>query len=331
MMVDKKELVERLSRLVDSENDVLILGHPHADPDAVSSVMALGKMLDSYGADVSTGIPKNLNDLSNSILDSLDEDIDIDPSLDADVVIVLDTSDLDLLEGYGERLRSEGCEMIFIDHHRPDADTVEEVDMYYCEEGATSNAEMVLGIGDDLGYEFDSRTSLLLLTGVMSDTAHLRFAEEDTFRAVVRLLENGADYGRALDILETPVDPSKTVAMLKAVERATVHKAHGRWIVFSELGAYESDAASMFVKIGSDVSAVFGEKDDGSVRMSVRADDDVCSETGLHLGELMSDLADEFGGTGGGHEGAAGLTVDGGLEDVKEATLGELEKRLSSV
>lgn len=331
MIVDKKRLVERLSRLVDSEKEVLILGHPHADPDAVSSVMALGNMLGSFDVDVSTGIPKNLNDLSNSVLDSLDEGIDIDPSLEADVVIVLDTSDLDLLEEYGEKLRSEDCEMIFIDHHRPDKDTIEEVDMYYCDEGATSNAEMLIGIGDDLGYEFGSRTSLLLLTGVISDTAHLRFAEEDTFRAVVHLLENGADYGRALDILETPVDPSKTVAMLKAVDRATVHKVHGMWIVLSELGAYESDAASMFVGIGSDVSAVLGEMDDGSIRMSARSDDDVSSETGLHLGDLMSDLADEFGGTGGGHEGAAGLTVEGCLEDVKEATLGELENRMSSV
>ncbi len=168
MMVDKKELVERLSRLVDSENDVLILGHPHADPDAVSSVMALGKMLDSYGADVSTGIPKNLNDLSNSILDSLDEDIDIDPSLDADVVIVLDTSDLDLLEEYGERLRSEGCEMIFIDHHRADEETLDRIDKYYGEEKISSTAELVLEIGEELNYEFKPKTLLAFLPMILN-------------------------------------------------------------------------------------------------------------------------------------------------------------------
>jgi len=331
MIVDKEELVERLSELGDSGEEVLILGHPHADPDALSSVKALGNVLDFLGADVSLGIPNNLNELSNSVLESLDEEITIDPSLEGSVVIVLDTSDLDLLEEYGDSLRSGDLEMIFIDHHRPDVDTIEEVDMHYCEEGATSNAEMVIGIGDDLGYEFDSKTSLLLLTGIISDTAHLRFADKETFRAVTRLLENGADYSQALDILETPVDPSKKAAMLKAVERATVHKAHGRWIVFSELGAYESDAASMFVRMGADVSAVAGEKDDGSVRMSTRADDDVCSDTGLHLGELMSYLADGFGGTGGGHEGAAGMTVEGDFVDVKEKTIKELGKRLKSV
>lgn len=327
MMIERKSLTEHFSKLGEGEKKVLILGHPHADPDAVSSVMALGEMLEFLGAKVITGVPKNLSKLSNSVLDSLDENLTIDPSVDADTVIVLDTSSLDQMKDYEDKIESLNPEIIFIDHHRPDEETLNKIDKYYGDEKTSSTAELILKLGEELNFEFNSKIALLLLTGIISDTGHLKFANENTFKAIASLLEKGANYKEALEILKTPQDPSKKVAMLKAAQRSELQKAHNRWIVFSEIGAYESDAASLFIKIGADVAVVASENGK-KIRMSARSKSGLASETNLHLGELMSKIADQFDGTGGGHAGAAAVTVTEKLEKVKKTTMKEIKKML---
>ncbi len=92
------DLANYFSELGEEEVSVLILGHPHADPDAVGSVIVLGRILDSIGVEVRTGVPSNVSRLTKSVLDSLDEEIEVDPEPEADVVVVLDTSSLGQLK-----------------------------------------------------------------------------------------------------------------------------------------------------------------------------------------------------------------------------------------
>lgn len=322
-----QELAEYFREVGGKGKRVLILGHPHPDPDAVGSMIALGDILDSLGAEVVLGVPSNFSRLSRSVLDLVDQEIETDPVLEADLVVVLDTSGWGHLKEYGERVKNEEFEdVVFIDHHRPDEETRKSVDKYLVEEDVTSTTELVVRLAEELDFELDSDLATLMLTGIISDTGHFKFANSDTFEAVTSLLRQGASYRRALDSLEIEEDPSKRVAMLKAARRMDIHKAYGRWIAFSDVGAYESDAASLFLKAGADVSLVASVDDE--VRMSGRARSGLASETNLHLGELMSDLADRFGGTGGGHAGAAAMTVRGDLEEVKEVALEKLKKML---
>ncbi len=324
-----KELAEHLSDIAKSGKSVLIIGHPHSDPDAVSSSIGLGRILESKGSEVEVGVPSNLSKLSKAVLEDVGEEVTVDPDLGADVVIVLDTSSIDQLKEYEKKIRDNHPETIFIDHHRPDKETLDFVDGFYIDENASSTVELILDIAEELGYSFDSQTALLMLTGIISDTGHFKFANEETFKAVSKLLQEGADYREALEALETPEDESKKVAMLKAAQRLELYKSHGRWIAFSEVGAYESDAASLFIKIGADVSLVASSNDE--IRISARSKSGVASETHLHLGELMSDLADYFGGTGGGHAGAAGMSAETELSEVKEKALKEVRKMLSPI
>lgn len=324
-----KELAQYISELGKKEKKVLVLGHPHADPDAVGSSIGLGEILDFYGAGVEVGIPLNVGKLSKNVLETVGFSIKVDPPVDADTVIVLDTSGIDQLKEYRKKIIESEPEIVFIDHHRPDEETQEIIDIFYSDEESSSTAELILDLAQQLDYSFDSKTALLMLTGVISDTGHFKFANEGTFRSVSKLLEQGADYRKALEALKTPEDKSKRVAMLKAAQRAEIHKSHGRWIAFSRVGAYESDAASLFVRIGADVSLVASSNDE--VRVSTRSRSGVASETHLHLGELMSDLSDYFGGSGGGHAGAAAMTVEANLDEVKEKAINEVKKMLRPV
>lgn len=312
-----KELANYFKKLGDEKRKIFISGHPHADPDAVGSVIALKEILKSLGAEVTAGIPSDISKLSKSVLKSVDESIEVDAPIEAEIVIVLDTSSLEQLKNYKEKIEELNPEIIFIDHHRPDEKTKKKIDKYYSKENASSTSELILDLAQKLDYKFESKIATLMLTGIISDTGHFKFANEETFRALNILFEHGADYREALEALKTPEDPSKRIAMLKACQRSEIHKAHGRQIVLSEIGAYESDAASLFVKIGADVSLVASENEE-KIRISSRSRSGVASETQLHLGELMSNLADHFGGVGGGHAGAAAATLETSLEEAKE-------------
>lgn len=324
-----KELAEHLYTLGEEGQSVLISAHPHADPDAVGSVLALANLLEYFGADVRTGIPDNISKVARNVLDYFDRKINVDPDIETDCVIILDTSSLGQLEGLGDKVRESGKEVVFIDHHRPEEKTRDSADVFYAEESATSAAELVLKLAEMVGYRFDSEISQLLLVGIISDTGHFKFANGDTFGAVSKLIDWGASYRESLQALETPEDPSKRIAMLKAAKRTEIYKRHGRWIAFSRIGAYESDAASMLLSIGAEISMVANEEE-GKIRASARSRSGLASETGLHLGKLLSDLAEEYGGTGGGHAGAAGMKAEGNWDEMKEDVLVGMEKMLKA-
>ena len=325
-----RELARRFQELGNEGKSVLIIGHPHADPDAIGSIIGLKEMLVSLGAKVTIGIPSNLSELAKNVLKLIETDIETDPPINSDVAVVVDTSSLDQLEGYEDKLVELGLEnLVFIDHHRPDEKTSQEIRSYYVDESASSSVELILRLARELDFKFSPNVATFMLTGIISDSGHFKFANKETFESVAFLLEMGADYKGALDALDIEKSRSKRIAVLKSTQRAELYKAHNRWIVFSEVGAYESDAASFFVSAGADVSLVASvDEDEGKVRISSRSRSGVSSETHLHLGELMSELGEKFDGTGGGHAGAAGLTVFGSFENVKKEALRKVKEML---
>ena len=327
-----KELARKFQKYGNEKASVLVLGHPHSDPDSVGAMFGLKELFESLGMDVTIGVPSNLSELANSVLKLVDDEVEIDPPVDSDVVVVVDTSSLGQLEGYEDNLSDLGFEnLIFIDHHRPDEEMGEKIGEYYVDEDVTSSVELVLRLSQELDFDFTPETATLMLTGIISDSGHFKFANKGTFEAVVLLLGAGADYEGAMDALDIEKSRSKRIAVLKSTQRAELYKAHERWIVFSEVGAYESDAASFFVRAGADVSLVASvDESESKIRISSRSRTGVPSETHLHLGELMSDLGDQFDGTGGGHAGAAGLTVYGSLDDVKEEAIRKVKDMLRS-
>jgi nanoRNase/pAp phosphatase (c-di-AMP/oligoRNAs hydrolase) len=130
-----------------------------------------------------------------------------------------------------------------------------------------------------------------------------------------------------MELMKPPEDPSKRIAMLKAAGRSELRRVHSRLVIFSELGSFEGDAASMFIRIGADVAFV-GSEEKGKVRLSGRARTELVESAGLHLGGLMEELARSFGGSGGGHPGAASMNVEGKLEDVKKHLFKLLQQKL---
>jgi len=322
-----KELANFLAGAAERGQQILVLCHHNADPDAVASAIVLTEVLNRLGARAKAGVSESLGLISQNLLRAFGREIAINPPLEAGLVVLVDTSSLEHLGKLGEQLEQKAPKLVVIDHHRPVEAMKQRASFYFVQEEFASESELILQLVRELGAELTPEGASLLLAGIISDTAHFRFAKDQTFEAVNSLIKAGVNYRRVLEALRLPEDPSKRVAMLKAAQRVELRRIHGRLVVLSELGSFEGDAASMLVRIGADV-AIVGSEEKGRIRLSGRARQEILKTLGLHLGELMEELGKQFGGSGGGHAGAASMNGEGELEEAKKYLFKALQQKL---
>lgn len=322
-----KELANFLAEAARRGQRILVLCHHNADPDAATSAIVLAEALKHLGAQAQAGASEDISLIAQNVLKTFGRELMINPPLDVDLVVLVDTSSLEHLGELGKRLRKKMPKLVVIDHHRPVEAMKQLTALYFVREEFTSEAEIILRLLKELGVELTSEQASLLLAGIISDTGHFRFAKDETFEAVHQLLEAGGDYARVNESLNLSEDYSKRVAMLKAAARAELRLIHKRLVIFSELGSFEGDAAGMLVRIGADVAFV-GSEEKGEVRVSGRARQKTLKLTGLHLGELMEEMGKQFEGSGGGHAGAASMRGKAKLEEAKKHLFGILWQKL---
>jgi len=325
-----REAAEFLSGACREGKHILILCHYNADPDAVASATVLSDILRSMGASVRAGAAESISSQAQALLEAYGRSLEVNPAINEDLVVLVDTSSFEHLGSFGSTLRASGVPIAVIDHHRPVEEMRAISRFHIVMEEFPSESELVLKLATEMGVKLTPEQASLLLAGIMSDTGFFRLARPETFQAVNELLNAGADYERITGIMRPPEDFPKRVAMLKGAGRSELHKVHGRLIVFSELGSFEGEMANVLLRIGADVAFVGSEASDG-VRMSGRARPEFIKETGLHLGEIMEAIGKAFSGSGGGHAGAASFTGKGTYESVKSELLKEIERRLSKV
>lgn len=322
-----KELADFLVGSAKSGQRILVLCHHNADPDAVASALVLADVLKKLGAKSMAGAAEDITLTSQALLKNLGREIQVNPPLDADLVVLVDTSSFDHLGEFGTKLKETTPKLAVVDHHRPVEEMKRLSSFHFVREDFASESELIFRLVAELGEKLTPEQASLLLAGIISDTGHFRLAKPETFEVVNALLKAGADYGRVLESIKLPEDLSKRMAMLKAAMRSELRRVHGTLVMFSKLGSFEGDAAGMLVRIGADAAFV-GSEDKGKVRLSGRARLEVLKATGLHLGEVMESLGKQFEGTGGGHAGAASMSGKGKLEDVKKSLFKILQEKL---
>ncbi len=321
--------LEKAARLLLEEakkgSRLLLVSHQQADPDGVGSAVVLSEILEKLGAKTEVVVPEGMNKLAQLLLERCGREVSTSPHLQADLVVMVDASSFAHLGKVGEEVR--GKPVLLIDHHLEVEGMKEEVEVAWVNEQATSSAEMVLHLLREMGEKPSEQQANLLLAGILTDTAGLKLARNSTLEAVCELIKCGADYRQLLETLKLPEDRSRRMAMLKAAQRMEVRSMGERLVVFSELSTFEADAASTLLKLGADLSFV-GSEEKGEFRISGRATPELCEGTHLHLGSLMQEVGRFFGGSGGGHPGAASATGKGTLKEVKKFILDHLEKLL---
>lgn len=291
------------NRLLDYTN-ILFLCHRNADPDAVASAYTLAQAL---GGDV--GIVDGVNRVAGMLVDSLDIEVveDPDPS-DYDITVVVDTSTQAQLN---DIVLSKYA---VVDHHSTCA--LKDDAEFYIHRNVTSTAEIVFEIIKVMEAPLMRNSAMALVTGIITDTGNFKYGNPQSFRTLADILEgSGVEYGEVVDLLaSTPQDISMRIALLKAAMRAEMHRCEDWIIATSTISSFGGTAAGILTHVGADVVFVGSDKD-GVARVSSRARRGAI-EAGVNLGKILEEVSKEYNGTGGGHDGAAGLDVEGG--DVRQ-------------
>ncbi|AIF68865.1 phosphoesterase [Palaeococcus pacificus DY20341] len=327
-MKGKIKLKRFLNEAKDKRYSFLLLCHHNADPDALGSAIAFSRYLESVGLEYRIGVAQSVSSYAKRLLKFAD--VEKNPQIEEDVVVIFDTSSAEQLEPIALPKRKEKF-VIVIDHHIEKENPIK-ADISIMDSSRTSTAEIIWELLKYLKF-YDETAARVLLAGIVTDTANFRFANAKTFKTLSEIqstfeIPMGEIYNLVAPVSDENIDTAKRMAILKACQRMEVKKFKRYIIATSRVSAYESLACKTFLQLGADVAIVGSDKE--GVRISARARE-YLTKKGLHLGKLMEKVGPIIEGSGGGHSGAAGANGKKNLDKAMKFLVSEIEKFLKAL
>ena len=297
----------------------LVCSHSGPDGDAVGSMLAVGMLLEAMGkrADLMSADRVPVVHRALPGVEKIEVGLRVHGPYDA--VILLECDGV-------ERTRLQGLEKFFqinIDHH---ASGVEFADLNWIDHEAACVGEMVYRLFKAAGVALTRDAAQCLYTAVLTDTGGFIYGgtRASTFELARELTQAGADPIRIAQQVYFSTPMSRLLLLGAALRN--LHR-EGRvawlWITHEDMMrscASEEDCEGIVnyaLSIAEvEVAAFLRELEEPRVRVSLR------SKGGVNVAAIAERLG------GGGHENAAGCTLEGPLARAKQQIVGELKAAL---
>ncbi|MDD2481160.1 MAG: bifunctional oligoribonuclease/PAP phosphatase NrnA [Lutispora sp.] len=302
-------------KLIRDSNNIAILSHIMPDGDNIGSSLALYNALNKIGKNAAFILEDDVPQIYKFLKGS--EKVEKPQNNHKfELVIVLDCGDTGRL-GKSERYL-EGRKVVNIDHHLSNTN----FGLYnLVDPNAAATSEIIYQLIKSLDIPLDKDISECIYTGIVTDTGQFQYSNTTNFTHQI-----------AGDLIKQGVEPSKlyrdiyqnnSKAKMKLIGRAinSLEFYHQDKIasmtlkkeVFESIGAQDEDADGI-INFARDINEVevalfFKEAEDEKVKIGFRSKDYV----------NVNEIAQKFGG--GGHKRAAGATVTGEIENIKEKVL----------
>lgn len=315
-------VLEDIKAIIDNAQKILIVTHENPDGDAIGSSLGFMHGLRKLDKDVTVYIP-SVNKMYDFLPGSDEIRHELGEDETFDVCVALDSSDIERL-GEGKLWFEKAEKTIVIDHHITnqnygDANYVNAVACSTCQNIIVVLASMEVAINKIMGT--------CIYAGMLTDTGGFRYnVQSETFEFVSMLLEAGIEIAPIYRNLFDLTTESRTRLLGRALERLEVLE-NGK-ITFTYVikadeaefncqdGDYENIVNYGRNIEGVEVSIFFREKSEGSIKVSLRANDYVD----------VSIIASKY--AGGGHLRAAGFEISGTLEQAKNIVIDEIKKQI---
>lgn len=313
--------LDEILKEIENAETIVISAHESPDGDAIGSLLAMKLILEQMGKKPDVIIPEYSRLFK--FLPKIDE---VKKSSDIecyDLAISLDCANLARLVGreYFEKAKKT----IVIDHH---GSNNMYGDLNYVNPVSPACCEIIAGMMEYYQMNITKDIGTCIMTGIITDTGGFRHSTitADTFDFTAELIRKGVNvpyiYKKAL----RTQTKANFLLCKKAMERMEILEDGKVTFTYidlkdeEEVGAEPGDHEGL-VELGRDlegveVSIFVREKEDNIYKISLRAGNYV----------NVSDVCLIFGG--GGHPRAAGATIQGTLEQVKEKVLKEIKKVL---
>ncbi|MBN1811071.1 MAG: bifunctional oligoribonuclease/PAP phosphatase NrnA [Anaerolineae bacterium] len=317
-----RTLLEQAHQLIKPAQCPLLICHISPDGDAIGSMVGLGRVLRQMGLAptlvCSDPIPHTLSFIPGS------DEIVNEADAPFDLVIALDSSDVERLGHFPKLPGFADVPLLNIDHHLTNL-RFGDVDLV--DSQASSTAEIVLQLLEVLAAPLDADTATALLAGIVADTRGFRTnnVTPQVMEAALRLMKAGASLPyvslHALDSRPTAAVHlwGMALAQLQIEDRViwtniTLAARHETGYT----GSGDAGLVSFLISAeDADAAAVFVECDDRRVEIGLRA------KPGFDVAWVALQLG------GGGHALAAGCTLPGPLEEAQIRLLTALKASLA--
>lgn len=316
MIIEKKECL----RLLQENNEFLVLSHEHPDGDTLGCAFALCEILRLMGKKRAFRCADEITSDFNFMTDGFVNDEVKEP-----FVICVDVAD----EGLLGPLAAEfgGKTDLCIDHHM--SNTYFAKATYLADEAAA--CEIIYDLAKSLPVEVNRYIRNCIYTGISTDTGCFRYMNTTarTFAIVASLMEQGIDSVRINKLMfETK---TKSFLTLEMLARETLeYYFDGRCAMititqdmYKQSGSTEHECYPITALPrqieGVLVGVVIKQKVDGSYGISVRTDSEIDA----------SEICSRMGG--GGHKGAAGCRSNAVIEEIKAQILASVKISLEGI
>ena len=295
----------------------LFVTHRQADRDALGAAIGLRDLLGRGAVCAPAGIETRAKPLLGATGTTT---VSPDESEAFETLVVVDAPSSERIEPIAPR------DLLLVDHHRR-GDLAGAAEATLVDTDASSTAELVCRLAAAAGWRHTPTSALALVTGLLDDSGFLRAGTHETVATAGRLLTALGDRAAQLPEL-LDVQPAAGVANARALGmlRATGYRAGDVTVGVTRIGGHEAAAASVLCDNGVSLAVALNEQDE-RVRVTVRASDKFAQR--ISVGEtLLPALTTEFGGEGGGHDGAGTATVSASAASVEPFLVAWLETQL---
>lgn len=333
--VRSRVISHALRRLIESSNDIYVMGHNNPDMDSFGSALGIYDGVKSIGRDsyfILNGVNKSIENIYNRTVELLPEFKDhvlteeeaLERITPSSLIIVTDNHRKNSTEA--PKLLDKTDQIVIIDHHRRGKDYIKNATISYIEPYASSASELVTEMLNYFDEDFKARSPVAeaLLAGITVDTKNFVYQTGvRTFEAASILKRWGADS-----------------IIIKRMFKDDF-----------EIVRYKSEVISEAIIFDNDVAIGHFNRDiDGSTLIASQAADDLLNIKGVKasfvltysnekihisgrsLGDISVQLILERIG-GGGHLTSAATQLDMSMEDaenmlkkaIKEYIMEEIE------
>lgn len=308
-----------LIKVLASATCPVIIGHVNPDADAMGSMLALARAMPAD--DVAIALPQKSRSQKVTFVVELGDGIPIADETRiarADVVIVVDTANINRVNVTGHWAAVADKTVVNIDHHITNTDFGH---FNWVVDNAGSTSELIHRLILAADWPLDSMTASLLYAGIYADTGgfSLPNVTAESFDACAALVRAGADVAHVASRLFRSQEQHE-FNLIRAVYHNTRLAGNGR-IAYGTLTHNEIQAAGCTpddiddqVSIprslsGIQIAILFSEGVPGIVRINLRGEE----------GTTILPLAEKLGG--GGHAYSAGARVRGDFGAIVDRVL----------
>ena len=316
--------LEQATAFIQSHQTFYLAAHRSPDGDTLGSCLALRAALRAMGKDATVvcpdPVPEYLMFMEGADTVRSDEDL---PAPE-DAVLYIDCAD-HARTGWLKPLMEGAPHQFCIDHHMTNPRTSKDGDWV---ENVGATGELIFVLLDALGVALTHGIAEAIYVAICSDTGNFAYSNTtaDSFRTAAELLAYGIDLPEINRILFREMRVAKAKMIAYALTNAEL-TPEGLGIVaipkavLNEYGASKYDCEGL-IDLLRDIDTVeaaclLRESSDGTVRVSMRSKRS-CD---------VAAVAQKFGG--GGHQRAAGCTLELPLNEAYAALKSDLLAALS--